>query len=161
MVKLGMEPDATPVAQKPRHVAYHLQKPLKSWLEQGIKHDLFEKVPEVEAITWCSLLVMQPKPKFADIQNENLQSEMIHASIDMRIPNTQMKRSRYVQAPIVEDFTYSLHNCKLDLRQGYHQLTLDHESRSVPTFSTPLGKYRPKRLIFGAKLYHDCGFSVP
>jgi len=30
-----MEPDAVPVAQKPRNVPYHLQKPLKKWLEEG------------------------------------------------------------------------------------------------------------------------------
>ena len=31
-VKLEMDPEAIPVAQKPRPVPYHLQKPLKEWL---------------------------------------------------------------------------------------------------------------------------------
>ena len=31
-VKLEMDPEAIPVAQKPRLVPYHLQKPLKEWL---------------------------------------------------------------------------------------------------------------------------------
>ena len=31
-VKLEMDPEAIPVAQKPRVVPYHLQKPLKEWL---------------------------------------------------------------------------------------------------------------------------------
>ena len=44
---------------------------------------------------------------------------------------------------------------KLDLRQGYHQLTLHPASRAIATFSTPWGNMRPKRLIFGAKSSQD------
>ena len=84
---------------------------------------------------------------------------MIRASIDMRIPNQSMKCSRCVQAPRMEDFEYHLHDCtifsKLDLRQGYHQLTLDPETRKIATFSTPWGNYRPRRLVFGAKSSQD------
>ena len=103
-VKLEMEPDAEPVAQKPRPVPYHLQKPLKDWLDQGVNEEIFEKVPDGEAITWCSPLVVQPKPKFTDMKSEELESHMIRASIDMRIPNQSMKRSCCVQSPRVEDF---------------------------------------------------------
>ena len=67
-VKLEMETDANPVAQKPRPVPYHLQKPLKAWLDQGVKEEIFEKVPDGEAITWCSPLVVQPKPKFTEVE---------------------------------------------------------------------------------------------
>ena len=158
-VKLEMETDAKPVAQKPRPVPYHLQKPLKDWLDQGVKEEIFEKVPEGEAISWCSPLVVQPKPKFTEMKSEELESHMIRASIDMRIPNQSMKRSRCVQSPRVEDFIYRLHDCKiftkLDLRQGYHQLALDPSTRQVATFSTPWGNYRPQRLVFGGKSSQD------
>ena len=158
-VKLEMETDANPVAQKPRPVPYHLQKPLKAWLDQGVKEEIFEKVPDGEAITWCSPLVVQPKPKFTEMKSEVLESHMITASIDMRIPNQSMKRSRCVQSPRVEDFIYRLHDCKiftkLDLRQGYHQLALDPSTKQVATFSTPWGNYRPQRLVFGAKSSQD------
>ena len=53
-VKLEMDPEAIPVAQKPRPVPYHLQKPLKEWTEQRVKEETFEKVPDGKAITWCS-----------------------------------------------------------------------------------------------------------
>ena len=70
-----------------------------------------------------------------------------------------MERNRILQAPVVEDFTCKFHACKyfskMDLRQGYHQLILHPESRSVATFSTPWGNMRPKRLIFGAKASQD------
>ena len=90
---------------------------------------------------------------------KKLESHMIRASIDMRIPNKAMKRSRCVQAPIIDDFTYALKDCvifsKLDLRQSYHQLAIDKESSKVATFSTPWGNYRPKRLVFGPKSSQD------
>ena len=46
-VKLKMETNAKPMPQKPRPVPYHLQKPLKDWLDQGVKEEIhvFEKVP--------------------------------------------------------------------------------------------------------------------
>ena len=74
-----MDPAATPVAQKPRHVPYHLQEPLKKWIEQGVEEEIFEKVPDGEPITWCSPLVVQPKPKYAE--RETLEPQMIRASI--------------------------------------------------------------------------------
>ena len=158
-VKWKWKPTQKPVAQKPRPVPYHLQKPLKAWLDQGVKEEIFEKVPDGEAITWCSPLVVQPKPKFTEVKSEVLESHMIRASIDMRIPNQSMKRSRCVQSPRVEDFIYRLHDCKiftkLDLRQGYHQLALDPSTKQVATFSTPWGNYRPQRLVFGAKSSQD------
>ena len=112
-VKLEMDPEAVPTAQKPRHVAYHLQQPLKKWLEQGVQEEIFEKVPDGEPITWCSPLVIQPKPKYTNVDKEKLEPQMIRASIDMRIPNKSMKRSRCVQSPKVEDFIYHLHDCKV------------------------------------------------
>ena len=60
-------------------------KPLKEWLEQGVNENIIEKVPDGETITWCSLQVVQPKPKYADIKNEELESQMIRASTDMRV----------------------------------------------------------------------------
>ena len=54
-------------------------KPLKEWLEQGVNENIIEKVPDGETITWCSLQVVQPKPKYADIKNEELESQMIRA----------------------------------------------------------------------------------
>ena len=49
-----------PVTQKPHPVTYHLQKPLKVWLDQDVRDEIVEIVPEREAITWCSPLVVQP-----------------------------------------------------------------------------------------------------
>ena len=124
---------------------------------QGLTGDIFEKVAD-EPITWCSLVVVQLKPKFAEVALEKLEPNMIRASVDLRVPNQYVERNRIAQAPVLEDFTHKFHHCsmwtKCDLRQGYHQLMLHTESRSVATFSTPWGNFRPKRLVFRRK-----GFS--
>ena len=157
--RFHMKANAIPVAQKPRSVPYYLQEPLKKWLDQELTGDIFEKVPDDEPITWCSPVVVQLKPKFAEVPPEKLEPNMIRASVDLRVPNQYMERSRIAQAPVLEDFTHKFHDCsiwtKLDLRQGYHQLMLHPESRSVATFSTPWGNFRPKRLVFGAKASQD------
>ena len=150
---------AIPVAQKPRSVPYYLQEPLKKWLDQGLAGDIFEKVPDDEPVIWCSPVVVQFKPKFAEVPPEKLEPKMIRASVDLRVPNQYMECSQIAQAPVLEDFTHKFHDCsiwtKLDLRQGYHQLMLHPESRSVTTFSTPWGNFRPKRLVFGTKASQD------
>ncbi|MEW8584399.1 MAG: RNase H-like domain-containing protein, partial [Candidatus Thiodiazotropha sp.] len=159
LVKFSMKPDATPVAQKPRPVPYYLQEPLRNWLDECIKEEIFEKVESGEPVTWCSPLVVQPKPRYSSVSKDSLQPHMIRASVDLRVPNKHMERSRILQSPVVEDFTCKFHDCKvfskLDLRQGYHQLILHPDSRAIATFSTPWGNFRPKRLIFGAKSSQD------
>ena len=79
----------------------------------GVEKKIFEKVPDGDSITCCSPLVVQPKPKHTEVAKQKLQPQMIRASIDMRIPNQSMKRSRCVQAPRIEDFDYHLHDCKI------------------------------------------------
>ena len=158
-VKFNMKPGVAPVAQKPRQIPYYLQKPLKQWLEEGVKADIFEEVPPGTSVQWCSLLVVVPKPKFSKVNQDKLESHMIRECIDMRIANKSMERNRITQSPVVEDFIYTFHKCKvfskMDLRQGYHQLMLDPESRAVAIFSTPWGNMKPRRLVFGAKRSQD------
>ena len=157
-VKFNMKPGVAPVAQKPRQVPYYLQKPLKQWLE-GVKADIFEEVPPGTPVQWCSLLVVVPKPMFSKVNQDKLESHMIRECIDMRIANKSMERNRITQSPVVEDFIYTFHKCKvfskMDLRQGYHQLMLDLESRAIATFSIPWGNMRPRRLVFGSKCSQD------
>ena len=70
----------------------------------------------------------------------------------MHEANKAIKRTRHV-TPTLEELTADLNGAttfsKIDLRSGYHQLVLDKESRSITTFSTHVGLFRYKRLIFG------------
>ena len=99
------------------------------------------------------------KPRFSKVPKEELQPNMIRACVDLRIPNRYMERNRTIHGPVVEDFIHKFHECvrftKLDLRNGYHQLTIHPDSRGIATFSTPWGNLRPTRLIFGAKASQD------
>ena len=83
--KFIMKPDAAPVAQKPRPVPC-----IKTWLEQGIEDDIFEEVAGGKPATWCSPMVVQPKPRLTNVSKEDLQPNMIRACIDLRIPNKHM-----------------------------------------------------------------------
>ena len=157
--KFCMKPEKVPVAQKPIPVPLYLQKPLKMWLEQCNEEDIFEKVPPGEPVTWCSPLVVQPKPRISEPPREKLGPNMIQASVDLRVPNKFMERSRITHGSIIEEFIHKFHDCqvfsKLGMRQGYHQLLLHPESRQVAIFCTPWGNMRPKRLIFGVKASQD------
>lgn len=143
-IHLPLKEDAKPIAQKPRRVPYHLMEPLRHRMDEFVKKDIMEKVPEHDSITWCSPLVVQPKPK---------NPSDIRVSLDLRVLNKSMQRTRQVQAPITEDFINTFKDCKvfskLDMNHGYHQFSLDEESRKLMTFSSPWGNYRYKRLAFG------------
>ena len=71
-----------------------------------MKNGIFEPVPADKPITWCSPIVVQPKPKYIHVEKDELQSNMIRACIDLRIPNKYMERTRITQGPVVEDFVY-------------------------------------------------------
>ena len=143
-IHLPLKDNAEPVTQKPRRVPYHLVEPLKKRMQEFVDNDIMEPVPEHESITWCSPLVVQPKPKRPDD---------IRVSLDLRVLNKSMQRTRQVQAPITEDFIATFKDCrlfsKLDMNHGYHQFALDAESRKLMTFASPEGNYRYKRLAFG------------
>ena len=112
-------------------------------LQEFVDHDIMEKVPDQDPITWCSPIVVQPKPK---------NPEDIRLSLDLRTLNKSMLRTRQVQAPITEDFITMFKYCslfnKLDLNHGYYQFIIDSQSGHAMTFSTPWGNYRYKRLAF-------------
>ena len=147
---LPMNESAEPVAQKPRRIAYHLMEPLQKRLQEFVEKDIMEKVPDQEPVIWCSPIVAQPKLK---------NPSDIRISLDLRILDKSMLRTRYVQAPIVEDFITAFKGCsifsKLDLNHGYHQFVIDPQPRQAMTFSTPWENHRYNRLAFGGVSSQD------
>ena len=150
-IHLPMHENATPIAQKPRRVPYHLLEPLEERINEFVENDIIEKVPGHEACNRVVFtFVVQPKAK---------NPIDIRVSLDLRILNQSMSRKRNVQTPSTEDFVNTFKACtvfsKIDLNHGYHQFGLDEESRKIMTFSTPWGNYRYKRLAFGGKNSQD------
>ena len=70
----------------------------------------------------------------------------------MRALNKAIIRERHI-IPTIDDVVHDLNGCKvfskIDLNQGYHQIPLHPDSKSLTTFSTHVGLYRYKRLNFG------------
>ena len=62
-IHLPLKENAIPITQKPRQVPYHLMDPLKKRISEFVENDIMEEVPTHESITWCSPLIVQPKPK--------------------------------------------------------------------------------------------------
>ena len=108
-------------------------------LDQLERDGIIEKV--VGATPWASPLVVIPK-KDGDVR----------LCVDMRMPNQAIQRERHPM-PIVDDLIHKLNGAtvftKLDLRVGYHQLSLAEESRHMTTFATHKGLPRYKKLNFG------------
>ena len=73
----------------------------------------------------------------------------VRICVDMRKANQAIIRERHPM-PTIDDLIHTLNGATvLDLRAGYHQLTLTPESRYITTFITHKGLRRYKRLNFG------------
>ena len=138
-VKLYIDPTVSPVAQKARRIPFHLRKKVELELSNLERQGIIERVDG--PTPWVSPLVVIPK-KNGDVR----------LCVDMRMANKAIKRERH-PAPTVDDLIHTLNGAtvfsKLDLRSGYHQLTLAPESRHVTTFATHKGLWRYSRLNFG------------
>ena len=138
-VKLHIDESVPPVAQSARRIPFHLRKKVSAELKKLEQQGIIEKV---EGPTpWVSPLVVIPK-KNGDVR----------LCVDMRMPNQAIQRERH-PSPTVDDLVDALNGAttfsKLDLRSGYHQLSLVPESRYITTFATHEGLRRYKRLNFG------------
>ena len=75
--------------------------------------------------------------------------------LDRHRSNTVIIHERYV-IPKLEDILTELHNVtvfsKLDLREGYHQILLNPDSRHTTAFATHNGVFQYKQLIYGINL---------
>jgi len=139
-VELHVKLDAKFVAQPCRRIPYSLRGKLEKKLEQLVEMDIIEKV---EGPTPCvSPIVIVPK-----------KNDDIRICVDMRRANEAIERSRH-PIPTIDDVLSDLSGntlfTQLDLTMGYHQLELKEGlSRDVTTFTTHVGLFRYKRLMFG------------
>ena len=138
-VKLHIDESVPPVAQAARRIPFHMRKKVSDALDELEKQNIIERV---EGPTpYVSPIVVIPK-----------KDGSVRICVDMRIPNKAIQRERH-PSPTVDDLIHSLNGAKmfskLDLRSGYHQLTLAPECRYITTFATHKGLRRYRRLNFG------------
>ena len=149
-VKLHVDQDVKPVAQKHRRVPFHLRDKVEAEVTRLEEAGIIEKVDS--ETDWISPIVTSPKKD----------SNEIRICVDMVESNRAIKRTRHV-IPTVEELRYDLNGAKifskLDLTNGFHQLELDEASRSITTFSTHIGLRRYCRLNFGTnsapEIFHE------
>ena len=77
----------------------------------------------------------------------------------MRQANRAVIRERHI-IPKIEDILTELHGAtifsKIDLKEGYHQIMLNEESRNITAFAVHEGIFRFKRLIYGINSGFEC-----
>jgi hypothetical protein len=128
----------TPVQQKLRPVAAHLRGLVKQEIKRMIEDDIIEPC---SGNSWLSPVVVVDK-----------EDGSIRICVDARAANQAIVRQRHT-APTLDDLTVELSGAKffskIDLKSGYNQIVLHKDSRHITSFSTHIGNFRYKRLVFG------------
>ena len=140
-IKLHIDPNVTPIAQPHRRVPFHLQQKVEDEINNLLEQDIIERV--TGPTPWMSPIVTPIKPNNPD---------KVRICVDMRQANKAVLRERHV-SPTLQDIIHDLNGAtifsKLDLNSAYHQLELHPDSRAITNFSTNVGLFRYKRLLFG------------
>ena len=130
-VKLHIDESVVLVAQPARRIPFHLRRKVASELQRLEQQGIIE--PVEGPTPWVSPLVVIPK-----------ENGEIRLFVDMREANKAILRERH-PTPTVDDLIHALNGAtvfsKLDLRSGYHKLSLAPESR-YGTFSKKLNVLR-------------------
>ena len=148
-VKLSINPEIKPVANKHRRIPFHIREKVDTELQRLTAAGVIE--PVTEPTGWVSPVVIT-----------NKSDGDIRLCVDMTEPNKASERVRHV-IPTIDDIRYQVNEVKIfskiDLKNGYHQLELDEGSRNITTFSTHQGVERVCRLNFGtssaAEIFHN------
>ena len=138
-IKLHIRDDVNPVMQPQRRIPYHIRQDVSKELKKLQDQDIIEKVTN-QPTPWISPIVATPKKDGG-----------IRICVDMREANQAIERERHTM-PTLQDFKAEVNEAKffpkIDLKQVYHQLELDEESRFITTFTTHEGLYQYKRLNY-------------
>ena len=138
-VHLHIDSSVTPVVQPARRIPFHLRKKVEQELVVLEQQGIIEKVDG--PTPFVSPFVIVPKKDGG-----------VRLCVDMRMANKAIRRERH-HKPTIDDLIHSMNGAKvfskLDLRAGYHQLTLAPESRYITTFATHQGLRRYRKLTFG------------
>ena len=139
-IGLHIRDDVKPVIQPQRRIPYHMRKEVSQEVQKLLEQDIIEEV------------VNQPTPWISPIVCTPQKDGGTRICVDMREANQAIERERHVM-PTLQDFKAEVNGSKffskLDLKQAYHQLELEPESRFITTFSTHEGLFRYKRLKHG------------
>ncbi|MCG7879290.1 MAG: RNase H-like domain-containing protein, partial [Candidatus Thiodiazotropha endolucinida] len=138
-LKLHVDESVKPVAQPARKIPFKMRSQVERKLKELEAQDVIERVQG--PTPWVSALVPIPK-KDGDVR----------LCVDMRQANKAVQRERFPM-PNVEITLEQMNGAKvfsrIDLRNSFHQIPLQINSRYITTFASHNGLYRYKRLFFG------------
>ena len=138
-VRIPVDRKVKPVQQPWRKIRLNLQGKVQDKIQDLIDRKIVEPVQGFSK--WQSPLVIVPK-KGGDIR----------VCVDLRLVNKAVKPEKY-PIPTIEDVSAKLEGCTvfstLDLRDAFHHVRLDDESKELTTFITNTGLYRYNVLMFG------------
>ena len=139
-VVLHEDPEVKPIIQPQRRIPFHVREQVAKELEKLEAAGIIEPVKGPTNLVSPNVIV------------QNKDTGDIRICVVMRQPNTAILRTRH-PPPTTDDLITELNGAaifsKLDLKQGYHQLTLAPNSRHLTTFSTHKGLRQYKPLCFG------------
>lgn len=161
-IRIPIDKSVQPVAQRLRRLPFATLERVEDKLNDLLAKDIIERVSE--PCTWVSPLVVVLKD-----------SGDIRLCIDMRQVNKAVLRETH-PLPTIEDIRWKLNGAtvfsRLDIKDAFHQLCLEDESKPLTTFITHKGLFRYKRLLFGIssaseqfqkiieQLFSSCGNTV-
>ena len=136
---IEINPEVKPVIHPPRKVPFTLLPKLKQELERMEQLGAIEKVDQ--PTEWVNSIVIVEKP------DGNLR-----ICLDPKDLNRAVKREHF-QLPTSTKITSKLTGAKvfskLDAKDGFWHVKLDHPSSLLTTFNTPFGRFKFNRLPFG------------
>ena len=145
-LKLHIDPSIPPVQELIRRIPYHTKQKVSDEINRLLSLDIIGKVEG--PTTWLNPVVAAPKP-----------NGKIRLCLDMPQPNRAVIRERHI-IPKIEDIFTELHGAtifsQIDLKEGYHQIMLDEESRNITAFAVHEGIFHFKRLIYGINSGFEC-----
>lgn len=145
-----LDPTAEPVIHPPRTVPVHLKDLYKKELDDMLRLGVIETVDK--PTDWVNSIVL------SETTNDKGEVTKLRVCLDPRDLNKHIKREHY-RTKTVDEVITKINDAKfftiVDARKGYWHVPLDEESSYLPTFNTPFGRYRFRRLPFGLIVSQD------
>ena len=139
LVHFDIDNTVTPTKNAYFNVPARYREAARARLNEMMTQGIIEEV--VNAPRWISGMSLVPKGK-SDFR----------LVVNMRSPNRAIQRS-FHHLPTIDEMKVQLAGAtvfaKLDIKNAFHHLELDEESRELTTFQTESGMRRFTRLMFG------------
>ena len=137
--------ETAPVVHAPRRCPIHMRDELKHELDAMEELGVITKV--TDPTSWVSSIAISRRA-----------NGKLRICLDPKDLTRAIKRCHY-RTLTTDEVTHKLagsrYFSKLDAKNGYWSIRLDHESSLLTTFNSPFGRYRYLRMPFGLAMSQD------